>query len=211
MYRLCTTEKSAHQQLLLEQCLLETMLATPFHEITISGLCERACLSRKTFYRLFDRKEDVLEALIDQALLDAETYQPDPSVKKGSLHRFFAYWKSRHQLMEALIRNNMYSLLWERAILLTMRESPDVLSVFTTQEDEFMRETVIFYISGLFVLIMDWHAEGYKRSIDEMSTFVMHLMTTAPAKGPLKTDPYSHYGAWENGVYHPEHEKKDLP
>lgn len=211
MYRRCSTEKSAQQQHILEQCLLEAMLATPFHEITISGLCEQGGLSRKTFYRLFDRKDDVLEALIDQTLLDFESFQPDSSVKKGGLHRFFAYWKSQHKLMEALIRNNMYALLWERAILHTLRESPDVLSVFGADDDEFGRESVIFYISGLFVLIMDWHAEGYRRSIDEMSGFVMRIMTTAPAKGPLMTDPYSDAHAWENGVYHPERAKKDLP
>jgi len=211
MYRRCTTEKSAQQQRILEQCLLEAMLTTPFHDITVSGLCEHASLSRKTFYRLFDKKEDLLEALIDHTLLDIESFHPDPSIKKGGLHRFFAYWKSQHKLLEALLCNGIYPLLWERAILHTLRESPDILSVFGADHDEFTREIVLFYLSGLFMLILDWHTEGYKRSIDDMCRFVMRIMTTAPAKGPLKTDPYSDSNAWENGIYHPERAKKDLP
>ncbi len=119
MYRRCTTEKAAQQQRTLEQCLLEHMLTSPFHEISVSSVCEQADLPRKTFYRLFDKKEDLLDALIDQALLDRESYEPDPSVPPGGLHQFFAYWKSQHKLLEALTRNNMYPLLLERTILHT--------------------------------------------------------------------------------------------
>lgn len=211
MYRNCITEKSAQQQQILEQQLLTAMLTTPFHEISISSLCEAASVSRKTFYRLFDRKEDVLDALIDQTIMDFETFRADDSVGPGALHRFFAYWKGQEKLIEALIRNDMPTLLWERVILHTLRESPDIKTVFIGDDQEFARETVIFYISGLFVLILDWHAEGYRRSIDDISRLVMRLLTTSPAKGPLAGDPYCKREAWLNGVYHPELAEKDLP
>ena len=76
MYTRCTTEKSAAQQALLEKTLLQTMAQQPYSEISVSFLCEEAGLSRKTFYRLFNNKDDVLTALIDHTLIRYMAYHP---------------------------------------------------------------------------------------------------------------------------------------
>ena len=203
MYRQCTTEKTSQQQRIFEECLLRKMLAQPYHEITITALCEETGLSRRVFYRLFDRKEDVLDALIDHTLTDYITYMPSSDVSEGGMHRFLAYWKDQHELLEALIRSDLYMHLWEHAIRHILREDLDVQTVFSPDTTNYARDLLIFYISGLFVLILDWHAEGYTRTIDEMSALLMHIMTTSPAKGPLASDPYGKPENWANGVYCP--------
>ena len=73
MYTLCTTEKTALQQRQFEQAFLEYSLEVPYDDITISELCRRAGLSRRIFYRLFERKADVLYALLDHTMLEAES------------------------------------------------------------------------------------------------------------------------------------------
>ena len=67
MYRKCTTEKAALQQRRFQHALLQAMQQLPYPEITVTALCSQTGLSRKTFYRLFENKDDVLNALIDQA------------------------------------------------------------------------------------------------------------------------------------------------
>jgi len=207
MYRQCTTEKTAQQQRMFEDCLLQKMLKQSFHEISITGLCEETGLTRKIFYRLFDRKEDVLSALIDHTLEDYVSYIPGPGVTPGGLHRFLSYWRDQHELLEALVQNDMYILLWEHAIRHILREDSDIQEVFCPDAPHYAREIIIFYVSGLFVLILDWHVEGYRKSIDEMSELLMHIMTTSPAKGPLASDPNSHPENWVNGIYSPSHEE----
>ena len=64
MYTLCSTEKTADQQRIFEKTFLQMLLESNYDDITISELCRRAGLSRRIFYRLFERKSDVLYALL---------------------------------------------------------------------------------------------------------------------------------------------------
>jgi len=41
---------------------------------------------------------------------------------------------------------------------------------------------MLFYVSGIFALVMDWHQSGYARSIDEMSELLNSLMRKSPVK-----------------------------
>ena len=51
MYKHCATEESARRQRQLETCLQELMLTENYGQITISHICDRAGISRKSFYR----------------------------------------------------------------------------------------------------------------------------------------------------------------
>ena len=77
MYTLCVTEKTAQQQQIFEQTFLQMMLESYYDEITISDLCRRAGLSRKIFYRLYEKKADILYSMIDRALMEVDYYTPD--------------------------------------------------------------------------------------------------------------------------------------
>ena len=99
MYTLCSTEKTADQQRIFEKTFLQMLLESNYDDITISELCRRAGLSRRIFYRLFERKSDVLYALLDHTILEEESYEPDESVCTGDLPRFFAFWKEQKDLL----------------------------------------------------------------------------------------------------------------
>lgn len=182
MYTLCATEKDAALQRKFELTFLEMLLEMPYDNIPVSEVCRRAGCSRKVFYRLFEQKTDILIALIDHTLLDFENYVPDASVGKGNLHRFFGYWKTQCRLLDALNAQQATGLLTERAICHVLCEDSLVLKTFGAEDSGFSRETVVFFLSGVFALVRDWHASGYKRSIDEMSALLMGLLSTTPIK-----------------------------
>lgn len=185
MYTMCVTEKTAEQQRVFEQTFLRMLLESDYDAITISDLCRQAGLSRKIFYRLFEKKADVLYALIDHALLEASSYIPDESVGPGDLHRFFAFWKSRKDLLDALFKHQNSNLLTDRAIRHIFREQSDVVHIFGGDSGPFGGETILFYVSGIFSLVLAWHAQDYKHSIDEMSGLLLQLLSTPP----IKNDP----------------------
>lgn len=186
MYKLCATEKSAAQQRQFEAAFLEMLLEVNYDCIKVSEVCRRAGYSRKVFYRLFDQKADILYALIDHTLLDCENYSPDPAVVgAGNLHRFFGYWREQHLLLTALNANQAIGLLTERAIRHVLSEDSLVLKTFGADNSGFGRETVIFFISGVFSLVRDWHESGYRRSIDEMSQLLMSLLSSPPIKSRM--------------------------
>jgi len=185
MYTLCTTEKTALQQKQFEQTFLQMLLEEDYDNITISDLCRRAELSRKIFYRLFEKKADVLYSLIDHTLLEGQSYVPDESVGPGELHRFFAFWKSQKDLLDMLAKHQNSHMLTDRAIRHVIRENSDIMHTFGADTSAYKMETMLFYISGIFSLVLTWHAQDYCYSIDDMSKLLMELLSTAAVKHPL--------------------------
>lgn len=190
MYRQCTSEKAALQQKQFEECLLSAMLRQSLDTITVSMLCRETGLSRKTFYRLYDSKGDVLFALMDHTFLLSQSFTPDASVGRGGMHHFFAFWKSQKRLLDALDQNAISALLMQRAIAHVFREESDILYCFGVDPSGEGREVLLFFLSGLFTLVSDWHKHGFERSIDDMSKLAMDILTSPPIKHPRDPDPF---------------------
>lgn len=184
MYTLCTTEKTAQQQQQFEKTFLQMLLESDYDAITISDLCRQAGLSRKMFYRLFERKADVLYALIDHTLLEAENFVPDESVGPGELHRFFAFWRTQEDLLDALLKHQNSSLLTDRAVRHVLNEESNIVHTFGADAGKCGFETMVFYMTGIFSLVLTWHIQGYSHSIDEMSHLLMDILSTTPIKNP---------------------------
>ena len=186
MYSRCVSEKAVAQQRQFEAALLEMMKERLFEEISISELCRYTGLSRKTFYRLYDAKADVIYAMIDHAILDAASFVPDESVGPGGMHRFLAYWKSRKELLDMMGKNRISALLSQQAVIHIMNEAPEIVRCFGAEDSVFGRDKMIFYVTGIFSLVLAWHNRDFDLSIDEMSDLLMNLMTTVPVKEPLE-------------------------
>lgn len=180
MYRSCATEKSARQQRLLAQSLLATMQATPYGEICVTQLCEKAQLSRKTFYRLFGCKDDVLYVLIDHALTDFVHFQPtDVPIlcgPEGDLHRFFGYWQTQKPLLDALYTNRQIPLLTERMLALVAQEHWDELYHFRHTDPEKREEHLVFFTSGLLGVLISWYLSGFRKSPAQMARVVYQMV-----------------------------------
>ncbi len=139
-------------------------------------------LSRKVFYRLYDSKADVIYSLIDRTLLEMGSFAPDPSVKPGGMHRFFAFWLSKRELMDVLEKNRISALIQQQAVVHVMAESPEIVRCFCAENVEYAREMIMFYMSGLFALVWDWHQSGFVRTVDEMADVGMALLMSPPIK-----------------------------
>ena len=185
MYAQVISEKSAAQQRVFEKAFLELMSEKLFEDISISELCRKTGLSRKTFYRLYEAKADLVYAMIDHAIMDTATYIPDKTIGPGGMHHFLAYWRSQKDLLDVLEKNHISGLLQQQVILHVLNESPDIVGCFTAGHPTMGREMVTYCIGGLFYLLLDWHRSGFERSIDEMSQILMQIVMTAPVKHPL--------------------------
>ena len=97
MYKFCKTEQSYQRQRELEQGLLKMMEHQRFDEISVSDLCDRLGIPRKSFYRYFSSKDGALHALYDHTLMEFyETGSIDGlrgGTPAGDLERLFGFWK----------------------------------------------------------------------------------------------------------------------
>lgn len=64
MAKNCITEQAAQRQRDIEQGLRALMHTKQYEEITVSELCKELKMPRRTFYRYFNDKKDVLDSLI---------------------------------------------------------------------------------------------------------------------------------------------------
>ena len=179
MYKYCATEESAQRQRQLERCLLELMLTEAYPAITISHICDRAGLSRKSFYRYFSSKEGCLYALLDHAIFDGAAYYL-PEHRTGHSNRmiyerFFSYWKANAPLLDALEQNNMALILAERMLAYCVQEEREFRYFFRDQADESTERTV-FYISGITGLVLTWHRNGFSKSVTQMAKILSDMI-----------------------------------
>ena len=99
MYRKCATEISARHQKQITDALLRLMQKADYESITVTELCQAAGVSRRVFYHLFANKTGALYALVDQKILNLQSYSRNPSAE---LVDFFRYWKEEKPFLDAL-------------------------------------------------------------------------------------------------------------
>lgn len=181
MYRSCNTEEGALRQRQIENCLLELMLTVPYSQITVGDICEKAGLSRKSFYRYFSSREGCLHGLIDHSILDShQAYHNEPVTEDDQLkilECYFSFWKQNDSLLVALCRNQLSNQLLERSMLRVTQEELEFRHFLNaeTQDDAF--EQALFIISGITGLIIHWHLSGYRKSAAQMAAVTNRLLT----------------------------------
>jgi len=179
MYKLCKTEQSAARQRELELGLLQAMQVKRYEDITISELCDRMQVPRKSFYRYFSSKDGALFALLDHTMM--EFYESGLRGKRsgtalGDLENYFIFWYEHQALLDALERSQLSGILVERATALAQREKlmPNRIQSWPV---DLQGVALSFAICGLMSMVIQWHHGGYRISPAEMTRTATALLT----------------------------------
>ena len=180
MYKFCKTEQSFQRQRELEQGLLAMMEHRQFEEISVSDLCNRLNIPRKSFYRYFSSKDGALHALLDHTLL--EFYDAGSleglrcGMPKEDLVRFFRFWLEHKNLLEAVIRSNLAGMLVERAVALAKKE--ELMHSYADQWEAVLRDAAMsFVVCGLMSMVLQWHREGYRLPVEQMAKTAVEMLS----------------------------------
>ena len=177
MYRNCTQEKAVFMQKKYEQCLLELLSERPYAEVTINDICARMGTSRKSFYHFFNNKQGCLCALIDRLFFEFLDFQtPEHVDLKGYPRRLInqmLYQMEKQDVMEVLIRNDLFGLLIDRLVI-CIKENTIVKA---NMADTFEEDAILFYMCGVMAVRRSWHESGYQRSIYEVAESISRLAT----------------------------------
>ena len=180
MYKLCKTEQSAQRQRQLERGLLEMMKHRRFEEISVSDLCDRMQLPRKSFYRYFSSKDGALFALLDHTLMEFYETGTLEGLRGGSpiedLERFFSFWKNRKDLIDAMQRSNLAGMLVERSVNLAKQEK--LMPGYVQEWEEILKDVAMsFAVCGLLSMVLQWHREGYKIPTEKMAQAAVTMLS----------------------------------
>ena len=180
MYKFCKTEESARRQRELEQGLLEMMIRRRFEEISVSELCDRLDIPRKSFYRYFSSKDGALQALLDHTLLEFYDTGSLEGLRGGTpvgdLERFFKFWKENKKLLDAVLCSNLGGMLVERAVSLAKQE--ELMPGYVRDWEGIMKDVAMsFVVCGLMSMVLHWHKEGYQIPTEIMAQTAVRMLS----------------------------------
>lgn len=143
--------------------LLEIMKQYDYKEITVTQITQEARLSRKTFYRLFSDKDDILNLLFDGLFQECFTQIKAQRVQHywDVVQVFFDFWETRKDLLTLLQKNNLLLRVFEQSYQ------------YSTQIFEFVRSKEIavsfalplpyllaYSVGGMHSMLVKWVENG---------------------------------------------------
>lgn len=155
----------------LVSALLELMEEKHYKDITIKEIADKAMLARRTFYRNFKTKEEVVVCYMESILveyIDAISKETDLSVPSiGKV--YFEFW-SRHVDFLLLIQKNglLYLLLdeYNKSICGLHKKVKGGLNLYPSQTN--LEYALTFSAGGFFNILIKWVNGGLKETPEEM-------------------------------------------
>ena len=97
------------------EALLSLMNDWQYTEITVTQLAQEAQLSRKTFYRLFNDKSDVLTHILDKLFDEFFIEIKERKIKRywEVVQHYFDFWDNRREILLLLNKNNLLGIMFE--------------------------------------------------------------------------------------------------
>ncbi|WP_028562664.1 TetR/AcrR family transcriptional regulator [Paenibacillus pinihumi] len=151
------------------EAMLELLKEKPYHQITVTEICQKADLVRKTFYRHFTCKESVLVAIMDMMYEEFNDYVQDHRIEPYDIPlAYFTYWEKHKFFLKMAVENQMFSLINDQYIrYLEAMEPMFGGEVITNElEKEYMR---IMVAGGLWNMLRTWVVRGCVETPEEMA------------------------------------------
>ncbi len=147
---------------MISDALFSLMKRKPFQQITVTEICDEAAIGRKTFYRNFELREDVIDFQLD---LMCEDYKKEliPLPLDQYLYHHFAYIRKNADYFIVLYKNGLSSLAYEKFSVLL----PDTMPVWSDNpiEQEYLSA---YIIAGIEAILSVWISRGCAESIEEV-------------------------------------------
>ena len=157
--------------------LYSLLLRKPYEEISVSEICEKAGVSRVSFYHYYDKKDDILIQYSDEKFaefFDDFTKLENMSFENLLIHMFqFLKGNSRQLVIlryakkEEILMEQFYSYC--RYIF-----SNNITSPLVKDKNNPLR--VPFLVGGVFQIIMRWLDEGMNPSPEVMAKYVIDIV-----------------------------------
>ena len=146
---------------------MELMKEKKFEKISIGELCDRAGVSRMTYYRSYNYKEDILLQHLDECF---SRYMQGLDVRDfyTSSLSFFQFWQDQErEFLIAVVKSNLAAGLMDK-FYAYLEEIFSQMQLGT----EVAPYAKSFLAGGLYKMLIDWVKNGTKDSPEAMADFL---------------------------------------
>ena len=166
MYHKQANKTAIQSQHMIADALFSLMKRKPFQQITITEICEEAAIGRKTFYRNFELKEDVVDFWLDLRSAEYERdYLSVPLEEKLYYHCLFL--KKHTEELIILYHNGLHPLVEQKFSIFL----PDTMPIWSEDpvEQEYRSQ---YIIAGIEAIVRVWVTRGFQESVEEIVEIV---------------------------------------
>lgn len=153
--------------------LLKLLETKQYQQITVSEICKNALLDRRTFYRNFESKDDVMELQI-KVLCDeyVEMLRNTQVLSIAVIARtYFEFWRKNIHFLNILYRDELTMFMLGKYDELI----PNIYRIFYDTVSDDLEYTLAFQTGGFWNLVVKWVANGADKSPSEMADIVAKL------------------------------------
>lgn len=166
MYHKQANKTAIQSQHMIIDALFNLMKRKPFQQITVTEICEEAAVGRKTFYRNFELREDVIDFWLDLRCEECrEILFPIPTEEQLYYYCFFL--KKYMDELITLYQNGLHHLVEKKFSIFLPHTMP------LWSEDPIEQEYRSQYIiAGIDAIVRVWVTRGFQESVAEVVEIV---------------------------------------
>lgn len=165
---------SNRSKLWLENALLKLMETENYKEITIQEITANAGLSRRTFYRNYSSKDEILEGVFYKIWLEYKILimKATDLTLSNIAQIFFSVMKKHFNLLYIVNQHNLLPLFLSKIDELLPELFDDVKGKNMKFSKESIQYALIFSTGGFIRILSRWMNESIQKSPEEMGELV---------------------------------------
>ena len=147
----------------LVQALLVLMRQYDYKEITVTQIAQESRLSRRTFYRLFSDKDEILALFFEELFQTCFTQIKARKVRHywDVVQLFFDFWEERRDLLCLLQKNDLLQRVFAQSYQYSMQVFEFVRSKETADAFSLPLPYMLAYsVGGMHSMLLKWAETG---------------------------------------------------
>lgn len=162
---------------LITTALFELLEKTPFAQITISDICSKAGVARKTFYRNFASKTAVVERLVDQVFYE---FMQKYDFKTSGARKIYLYWYEyilcTKEFSAMFFDADLYLFIVEKIREFVQIELEETLFNSASFDPLHADYYLNFAAAGIASLMREWMKKDYQTPAKIMAAMTARLL-----------------------------------
>ncbi len=157
--------------------LAEIMKTTPFHEISVINVCEKAGVSKNTFYRHYKNLSDILYKKLEEITEKTLKKISPPSDFYQTCFISCQVWYSERELFSAFIQDEVAYIIKNNIKKCT--EKTFAYANIKNWDDGLFVE----YFSSVFCMMLKWWAgRDFEDSPEKIAGYIVDYLSGKPLK-----------------------------
>lgn len=154
---------------MIEEALFALMEEKKFEDITVSEIVKHADVARRTFYRLYGRKEDVLYGYFQRLCEEYQTAYSELQTYnlKQIAEEFFGFWYTYRELLLLLYRCGLDEMLYCEIRRASLDVVGNRIGNKLEKEDSDIEYFACYSTGGFLMLLHRWIMDGMQEPPEE--------------------------------------------